>query len=167
MFFLSIARSENDISFQSLREKKICGGRFVATIAGDNFPPTLAVDERDLGAGEPTQSLVQALREMATDAIVVTGGRNTLVISSPAIYGIPLYYHTNSYGEFFCSTHVRLLREAGVTILEDTDSLPEFFVYRFGLTTINAAFLLSPSSGPNLRTILTALKRFHSGQWIC
>ena len=56
--------------------------------------------------------------------IVLTSQKST-------ISGRPIYYHINSAGEFFCSTHISLLRSAGVPIQENTDVLPEFFVYRF------------------------------------
>jgi asparagine synthetase B (glutamine-hydrolysing) len=48
----------------------------------------------------------------------------------PAISGRPIYYHINPAGEFFCSTQISLLREAGVIIRENKEALPEFFVYR-------------------------------------
>ncbi len=47
------------------------------------------------------------------------------------ISGKALYHHLNADGEFFASTHVRLLRDAGVTFEEDRARLPEFFIYRF------------------------------------
>ena len=47
------------------------------------------------------------------------------------ISGKALYYHRNADGEFFVSTHIALLRDAGVSLEEDRDRLPEFFIYRF------------------------------------
>lgn len=54
-----------------------------------------------------------------------------LNISRSTISGRPIYYHINSQGDFFCSTHISMLRQAGVFIEENTEVLPEFFVYRF------------------------------------
>ena len=42
----------------------------------------------------------------------------------------PIYYTSNNKGEFFCSTHITLLRKANVPIRENRNVLPEFFVYR-------------------------------------
>ena len=44
--------------------------------------------------------------------------------------GPPVYYHTGDAGELFCSSHISLLRQAGVVLREDKSKLPEFFVYR-------------------------------------
>ena len=51
---------------------------------------------------------------------------NGLSIYKPPISGRPIYYHQNAKGEFFCSTHISLLRNAGVSIEENADALPEF-----------------------------------------
>jgi asparagine synthetase B (glutamine-hydrolysing) len=57
--------------------------------------------------------------------------KKKLSIFKPPHSGRPLYYHINSRGEFYCSTHISMLKKAGVTIEENTDGLPEFFVYRY------------------------------------
>ncbi|NQV36301.1 MAG: hypothetical protein HQ515_26650 [Phycisphaeraceae bacterium] len=46
------------------------------------------------------------------------------------MFGLPLYYTVDKRGDFFCATHIKLLREVGVDIEENQDALPEFFVYR-------------------------------------
>lgn len=44
--------------------------------------------------------------------------------------GRPIYYHLAADGGFVCSTHISLLRKAGVPITEDPETVPEYFVYR-------------------------------------
>jgi asparagine synthetase B (glutamine-hydrolysing) len=44
--------------------------------------------------------------------------------------GRPIYYFINTKGEFFCSTHISMLRKAGISIEENIEVLPEFFIYR-------------------------------------
>lgn len=63
--------------------------------------------------------------------VVYSDTDNMLYIFKPTISGRPIYYHMSSAGDFFCSTHISLLRRAGVEIEENTSVLPEFFVYRF------------------------------------
>jgi asparagine synthetase B (glutamine-hydrolysing) len=57
--------------------------------------------------------------------------KDSLTIFKSTISGRPIYYHVTPNGEFFCSTHISLLRAAGVPIEENRDVLPEFFVFRF------------------------------------
>lgn len=45
--------------------------------------------------------------------------------------GRPIYYYLNSKGEFFCSSHIKLLKEVGITIKENKNILPEYFCYRY------------------------------------
>ena len=47
------------------------------------------------------------------------------------VSGRPVYYHISADGDLYCSTHIRLLREAGVPIEENSEVLPEYFVYRY------------------------------------
>jgi asparagine synthetase B (glutamine-hydrolysing) len=44
--------------------------------------------------------------------------------------GRPIYYHFDAQGNFFCSTHINMLRRAGVLIEENSSLLPELLVYR-------------------------------------
>ncbi len=57
--------------------------------------------------------------------------RHTITLRLQPMCGTTVYYYTSSQGEFVCSTHISLLREAGVPIEENVEALPEFFVYRF------------------------------------
>ncbi len=57
----------------------------------------------------------------------------TLEISRSHMGGRPVYYHFNSSGELFCSSHVFLLSQAGVLLRENKRSLPEFFIYQYVL----------------------------------
>jgi len=58
---------------------------------------------------------------------------DTVTLFKSTVSGRPIYYHINSEGEFFCSTHISLLRTAGIVIEENIKVLPEFFVFRFVL----------------------------------
>ena len=57
--------------------------------------------------------------------------KDVLTIFKPTWSGRPIYYHIDSHGGFFCSTHVSMLRQAGVVIEENSDILPELLVYDF------------------------------------
>jgi asparagine synthetase B (glutamine-hydrolysing) len=55
---------------------------------------------------------------------------HTAILQKYSASGRSLYYHTDGEGNFFASTHIRLLQEAGVRIEEDPAALPELLVYR-------------------------------------
>ena len=55
---------------------------------------------------------------------------DSLTVFKSTASGRPIYYHITSKGEFLCSTHISLLRLAGVRIEEHINVLPEFFIYR-------------------------------------
>lgn len=54
-----------------------------------------------------------------------------LTVFKAAMSGRPVYYQIDSKGNFFCSTHISVLRMAGVEIAENAPALPEFFVFRY------------------------------------
>ena len=45
--------------------------------------------------------------------------------------GRPVYWHLSTSGAFVCSSHIRMMRKAGVPILENSDVLAEYLVYGF------------------------------------
>lgn len=61
--------------------------------------------------------------------IVINTNHKTIKICSPLILGRTLYYYTDAQN-FFCSTHILIMKKLGVKIEENISVLPEFFVYR-------------------------------------
>lgn len=61
--------------------------------------------------------------------IVINTNQKTIKICSPLILGRTLYYYTDTQN-FFCSTHILIMKKLGVKIEENISVLPEFFVYR-------------------------------------
>src|SRR3954447_1528685 len=45
--------------------------------------------------------------------------------------GRQVYYHAAPDGSFYCASHLRLLKSAGVRLEEDPQRLPELFVFRY------------------------------------
>ena len=62
--------------------------------------------------------------------VVVDLKQETIEIFNPTISGRTIYYHIQNGCEFYCSTHIFLLRSLGVNLEENREVLPEFFVYR-------------------------------------
>ena len=79
------------------------------------------------------------------------------VVSKSLMFGLPLYFVVSD-SELIFSTHVRLLRRAGIKLVEDPRVLPEYFVYRYvsppktlfhGVRCIPIGW--SPASSPDSR----------------
>jgi len=51
-------------------------------------------------------------------------------LAKPHMFGLPMYYASDRSG-FFASTNVRLLKACGVSLEENPDALPEYFVFRY------------------------------------
>jgi len=113
---------------------------------------TLVTD--DLLSRVSTDSEGFKLIEAPTDncilvEIVYQKQTDILKIYQSVMSGISVYYHINTDGEFFCASHISLLRKCGITIKENTEVLPEFFVFRYIMpphTLYKNIFHLPPGS---------------------
>jgi asparagine synthetase B (glutamine-hydrolysing) len=76
-----------------------------------------------------------AVREKACDmlfaAAAYDGQGGAVEIHKSLIGGRQVYYHLAPDGSFYCSSHARLLKAAGVRLEDDPARLPELFVYRY------------------------------------
>jgi asparagine synthetase B (glutamine-hydrolysing) len=130
MFFLSLTKRKLDDAFESLNVKEIQSKPFVITIVTDNFLSKLTINKNGFSVIEAPFVSSDNFQDIILGRVIFQENDNTLEIFKPTISGRPIYYHINSDGEFFCSTHIALLREAGVVIQENQKALPEYFVYR-------------------------------------
>jgi len=130
MFLVTITKTQINNAFHSLNVKQFHVKPFVITIVTDNFMSKLITDEKGFSVIESPLVSGNDFRDAILAQVEFKKDNNTLEIFKPTISGRPIYYHINSAGEFFCSTHIRLLRAAGVKIQENQKALPEYFVYR-------------------------------------
>jgi len=104
---------------------------WLLTCATDDFLSRLSMSKDEIVVWE---SLLGGHVDSNHDVSLVTAcflpALQTLQVSKSSVSGRPVYYCTNSRGEFFASTHIAWLRRAGVSIEEDKDILPELLVYR-------------------------------------
>jgi len=104
---------------------------FIATIVTDNFLSKCFQKQDGFSIIESPLISTSYFNDIIFSEVVYSDTDNRLYVFKSTISGRPIYYHISSAGDFFCSTHISLLRKAGVPIEENTDVLPEFFVYRF------------------------------------
>jgi asparagine synthetase B (glutamine-hydrolysing) len=132
MLFLALTRSNiiERLSPQPARQFPIAPGWFLTCIT-DNFLSRLDTSEEEIRASE---SLMASLERRESDVMFVEARfaltSNRLEVSKHTVSGRPVYYCTDAQGNFFLSTHIHLLRQAGISMEEDQAVLPELLIYR-------------------------------------
>ncbi len=128
------------------------GSRFV-TIVTDRFLSRATSNGDDFSLIEAPPLGAEDNPAIVFSRVAYSKRDNLLTINKATISGRPIYY-TSSNGDFFCSSHISLLRKAGVVIAENTRALPEFFAYSYLLppmTLYRDIFRLSPGSRLEVR----------------
>lgn len=131
MFFVAFTKNRiiDKLKLYDFVEHK--ANSLIATIVTDNFLSKYFQKQNGFSIIESPLISTSYFNDIIFSEVVYSDTDNMLCIYKPTVSGRPIYYHINSKGDFFCSTHISLLRKAGVPIEENTDVLPEFFVYRF------------------------------------
>jgi len=133
MFLLAITNEEIAFTLQSqsyeINDFKIDSS--VVTIVTDNFLSKFISDENGFSLIESPLLSHHNFSDIIFSQVTYTKNSNSFEILKSTISGRPIYYHIDSKGNFFCSTHISMLRKSGVLIEENTAVLPEFFYYRY------------------------------------
>jgi len=130
MFLVAITKDEIAQNFDSadIEETKI--DEFIATSITDHFLSKRIFEKNGFSIIESPLISESDSSKIIFSKFSYNHIENTFYISKSTISGRPIYYYLNPKGEFFCSTHISMLRKAGVPIKENIDVLPEFFTYR-------------------------------------
>ncbi len=134
MFLISITKQSIKNKFDKLEwrvNEKEMNSHYLTFIT-DNFLSKFNIGEKELSIIESLNNNVYDENNILVKVVFDHNSRK-LSIFKPTHSGRPIYYYLNSKGEFFSSTHIKVLRIAGVPIQENTQLLPEFFTYRFVL----------------------------------
>ncbi len=132
MLFVALTRSglQHQLPSGCSRQFQFAPGWFL-DCATDDFMSRLEVTADKIVAQE---SLLCGVGNPGDDVSFIAAcfvpAAHTLEVTKSCISGRPLYYCTNSRGEFFASTHISWLRRAGVAIEADEKVLPELLIYR-------------------------------------
>ena len=93
-------------------------GRIVLTEAAPYAPPAA---DNDAGGDEGLVFVTATYR----------GADGSIEVFKSLIGGRQVYYHVGADGSFYCASHARLLRAAGVRLEDDPGRMAELFVYRY------------------------------------
>lgn len=133
MFLFAVTRDGVAQNFKSTRVEEFNLHSMKVTVITDDFLSDFITEPDGFSVIESPLIATSDFRNIIFLKVTYDSKNDSLSILKSTISGRPIYYHINSAGEFFCSTHISLLRSAGVPIKENTNVLPEFFVYRFVL----------------------------------
>jgi len=129
LFLFSVSDFQIEKDFKNFDVEKFrAGSRYYMVVTdgrssrSTSRPSGLSVIESPLAAHDNYVDLMFSKIEFDLE-------KNEIVIFKSTLSGRPIYYCIDSKGDFYCSSHISLLGEAGVKIEENTSVLPEFFVY--------------------------------------
>lgn len=131
MFCITVTRNPIKDNLKSYDVHEITTRNFVITIVTDNSLSHYVLKHDGFTVRETPQSEEHQLDGLMLSEVTCDVKTKRISFFSSTISGRPMYYHLNSQGEFFCSSHISLLRKAGVEIRENEEVLPEFFIYRY------------------------------------
>lgn len=131
MFLFAITKDGIAQNFQSVKIEEFNIHSSKVTIVIDKFLSDFFLEPDGFSIFESPLISHSNFRKIVFSQISYLSKNDIFDVFKSTISGRPIYYYINPNGDFFCSTHISMLRIAGVPILENTNVLPEFFVYRY------------------------------------
>lgn len=130
MFFAAITKDEIAQNFDSADIEKSKIQNYVITSVIDNFLSKRIFGKNGFSIMESPLISSSDCSKIVFLKFNYDENEKTFCLFKSTISGRPIYYYLSPNNEFFCSTHISMLRKAGVPIKENIDVLPEFFTYR-------------------------------------
>jgi asparagine synthetase B (glutamine-hydrolysing) len=131
MFLFTITKNEIAHNFDSVDIEESKKNKFIITSITDNFLSKRIVEKNGFSIIESPLISSSVYKNVIFSQVKYNDDNSMVNVFRSTLSGGPIYYYINSEGEFFCSSHIHLLRSAGVPIEENTEVLPEFFIYRY------------------------------------
>jgi len=129
MFLIAITKNKLGIFFPGIVLNEIISGSAIITVITDNSTSKFIPESGGFSVVEAP--LLNRQNDRFDLFSKSTFRTNTLTIFKSTHCPRTIYFHHNANNEFFCATHIGLLRKAGIKIDENQDMLPEFFTYRY------------------------------------
>ena len=131
MFLVAITKDEIAQNFQSVKVEEFNIHSSKVTIVTDKFLSDFISESNGFSVVESPLISSDHVDDILFSQIRYDENKHLLTIFKSTLSGRPIYYYISSKGDFFCSTHIYMLRLVGVPIEQNIDVLPEFFVYRY------------------------------------
>jgi asparagine synthetase B (glutamine-hydrolysing) len=127
MFLFCVTRAGVASRIDAPAVREVAAGPWRVTVASDGWLSSAEVDASTTAVREAApfdRRLLFAAARFCHD-------RNVIEIEKSLVGGRQVYYHVAEDGGFYCASHARLLRMAGVPLRDDPGRLGELFVYRY------------------------------------
>ncbi len=131
LFLVAVTSTSIVQNFESSTVEEHKVNSSIVTIVTDSFLSKSILSPGGFSVIESPLIHCHTSRDVIFSEVIIKKDAAIVEVFKSTISGRPIYYHINSKGEFFCSTHISMLRKAGVTIEENAEALPEYFVYRY------------------------------------
>src|SRR6476659_3698109 len=116
MFIVAVTRADQPIPLPGLQRKIVRHGSWTITVGANSSSAQLIEHECGFRLIESPLATASQAEQLPFVEVQFDSKSQELRIAKPLFSGRPIYYHQNSAGEFFCSTHVARLRDAGVRL---------------------------------------------------
>ena len=130
MFLVAITKDEISQNFKNVQIEELKIHPFFITVVTDNVLSKYSHNEDGFSIIESPYFSSSEIGNIIFSQGTYRQQDRSFTISRFTMSGRPIFYTNNTRGDFYCSTHISLLRTAGVSIEEDKKVLPEFFIYR-------------------------------------
>jgi len=131
MFLVAITKDDIAQNFQSVKVEEFNLNSSKITVITDKFLSKFFLEPDGFSVVESPFITIPDFRNIKYAQVRYHSSEKKLTIFKSTMSGRSIYYYINACGDFLCSTHISMLRTAGVPIKENSDVLPEFFVYRY------------------------------------
>jgi len=130
MFLVTITKNEIAQNFDSDKIEESKKDNFIITSITDNVLSRRVFEKNGFSIIESPLISSSDYSKINFTKFSYNALENAFYISKNTMSGRPIYYHLHPNGDFYCSTHISMLRKTGVQIKENNSVLPEFFTYR-------------------------------------
>jgi asparagine synthase (glutamine-hydrolysing) len=130
MFLVAITKNEISQNFKNVQLEELKIHPFIITVVTDNVLSKYLPSKNGFSVIESPCFSSLDIEKTFFSKVTYQKQDHSFKITRSTISGKPIFYTSTTKDNFYCSTHISLLRTAGVPIEEDTTVLPEFFIYR-------------------------------------
>jgi len=131
MFLMALTRNVLKHRFPSLRVVEYDCAPLVATVITDGSVCRHQFDRDGFAIVQTLPGPVDVDERAVFARLEYRKAQKCVSLHRGTRAGLPIYFRVESTGELYCSSHIALLRQAGVAIRENAHALPEFFVYNY------------------------------------
>lgn len=131
MFLLTVTNSTIPNKFQSFNTNEFKVNSMILTICTDEFLSKIFLESDGFSVIESPLVLYGNHEDLIFLKIKYDDTKQEINIFKSMLSGRSIYYRFDSNGNFYCSSHISLLRSAGIKIEENTTVIPEYLMYSY------------------------------------